>query len=45
MRDHDVKLDFSENSLEFTADKCRTTWMKTPAKVYTELPKHPDDPI
>ena len=45
MRDHDVKLDFAENSLEFTADKCRTTCMKTPAKVYSELPKHPDDLI
>ena len=27
MRDHDVKLDFAENSLEFTADKCHTTCM------------------
>ena len=45
MRDHDVKLDFAENSLEFMAEKCRTTCMKTPAKVYSELPKHPDDPI
>ena len=25
MRDHDVKLDFTENLLEFTADKCHTT--------------------
>ena len=45
MQDHDVKLDFAKNSLEFTADKCRTTCMKTLAKVYSELPKHPDDPI
>ena len=45
MRDHDVKLDFTENSLEFTADQCHTTCMKAPTKVYSELPKHPDDPI
>ena len=45
MRDHDVKLNFAENSLEFTADKCHTTCMKAPTKVYSELPKHPDDPI
>ena len=25
MRDHDVKLDFADNYLEFTADKCHTT--------------------
>ena len=45
MRDQDVKLDFTENSLEFTADKWRTTCMKPLAKVYSELPKHPDNPI
>ena len=45
MRDHDVKLDFAGNSLEFTADKCHTTCMKAPTKVYSELPKHPDNPI
>ena len=45
MRDHDVKLDFAENSLEFTANKCHTICMKAPTKVYSELPKHLDDPI
>ena len=45
MRDHDVKLDFAKNLLEFTADKCHTTCMKAPTKVYSELPKHPDNPI
>ena len=45
MRDHEVNLDFAENSLEFTADKCHTTCIKIPAKLYSELPKHPDDPI
>ena len=45
IRDHDVKLDFAENLLEFTADKCHTTCMKAPTKVYIELPKHSDDPI
>ena len=45
MRDHDVKLDFAENSLEFTADKCHTTCMNPSTKVYSELPKYPDDPI
>ena len=45
MRDHDVKLDFAENSLEFTGDKCHATCMKAPTKVYSEIPKHPDDPI
>ena len=44
-RDHDVKLDKAENSLEFTAHKCHTTCMKAPTKVYSELPKHPEDPI
>ena len=45
MRDHDVKVDFAENSLEFTTNKCHTTCMKAPTKVFSELPKHPDDPI
>ena len=45
MRDHDVKLDFAQNSQEFTADKCHTTCMKVPPKVYGELPKHLNDPI
>ena len=45
MWDHDVKLDFAENLLEFTADKYHTTCMKAPTKVYSELPKHPDDLI
>ena len=45
MRDHNVKLDFNENSLEFTADKCHTTCMKAPTKVYSEFPKHLNDPI
>ena len=45
MRDHDVKLDFTENSLEFAANKCHTTCRKAPTKVYSELTKHPDDSI
>ena len=45
MRDHDVKLDFAENSLEFTTNKCHTTCMKAPTKLYSELPKYPDDRI
>ena len=45
MQDHDVKLDFAENLLESTADKCRTTCMKALTKVYSELPQHPDDQI
>ena len=32
MRDHDVKLDFAKNSLEFTANKCYTTCMKAPTR-------------
>ena len=45
MRDHDIKLDFADNSLEFTAGKCHTTSMKAPTKVYSELPKHSDNLI
>ena len=45
MRDHDVKLDLADNSLEFTADKSHTTCMKAPTTVYRELPKHSDDLI
>ena len=45
MRNHNVKLDFTENSLEFTADKSHTACRKAPIKMYSELPKHPDDQI
>ena len=45
MRDQDVKLDFTKNSLELTVNKCHTTCMKAPTKVYSELPKHPDNSI
>ena len=45
MGDHKVKLDFGENLLEFTGDKCHMTCMKAPPKVYSELPKHSNDPI
>ena len=44
-RDYDVKLDFAENSLEFTAGICHTTCIKTPTKVNSKLPKHQDNPI
>ena len=36
MRDHDVKFDFAENLLEFTADKCHITCMKTTTKACSE---------
>ena len=45
MRDHDVKLDLAANSLEFTPDKCHTTCRNAATNVYSELPKHPKDPI
>ena len=45
IRDHDIKLDFAKNLVEFAADKCHTTCMKATTKVYSKLPKHPDNPI
>ena len=45
MQNHNVKLDFAKKWLEFTANKCHTTCMKAPTKVYSELPKHLDDSI
>ena len=44
MQDYDVKLDFTGNSLEFTANECHTTCMKATTMVYSELPKYPQRP-
>ena len=45
IRDHDVKRDFAENSVEFIADTCHTTGINALTTVYRERPKHPDDTI